>query len=269
MSSAPAQFVGDIPRFYDRHLGPIIFQDYAADLARRAAAISAGDVLEIAAGTGISTVALRAALPAQTRLVVTDLNQPMLDIGKAKLPDAANTEFRLADAMALPFADASFDLAVIQFGVMFFPDKAAAFREVARVLRPGGALLFNVWGTMAANPFAEIGNALGARFLPANPPKFYQTPFGYHDGARVRADLTAGGFGAIGQESVRLDKMVADWAHFSQGVIYGNPMIAELQGAGVNPETVREAVVDELRARFGPSPATMPLEAIMFSARKA
>lgn len=131
-----AAFTGDIPRFYDKHLGPIIFADYAADLARRAAALSPKDVLELAAGTGISTAALRAALPASTRIIATDLNDAMLEVARAKAP--AGVEFRQANAMELPFADASFDLVVIQFGVMFFPDRPAAYREARRVLRPGG-----------------------------------------------------------------------------------------------------------------------------------
>ena len=93
MSTPAAQFTGDIPRYYDRHLGPIIFEDYAADLARRAAAIGGEDMLEIAGGTGISTVALRKALPAATRIVATDLNEPMLEISKGKLAGAENITF--------------------------------------------------------------------------------------------------------------------------------------------------------------------------------
>jgi ubiquinone/menaquinone biosynthesis C-methylase UbiE len=212
---ASAQFVGDIPRYYDQHLGPIIFQDYAADLAQRAARIGGGDILEIAAGTGISTVALRAALPPAARLTATDLNAPMLDIARAKLPAEANVTFQPADAMALPFADAAFDLVVIQFGAMFFPDKPAAFAEARRVLKPGGALLFNVWSAMSTNPFAEIANAAGLHFLPDNSPKFYLTPFGYADVARVRADLDAGGFRAISHTVVHFDKTVPDWDHFA------------------------------------------------------
>lgn len=268
MSTAAAQFVGDIPTYYDKHLGPIIFQDYAADLARRAAALGGSDALEIAAGTGISTVALRNALPAATRLVATDLNAPMLEIARAKIPSTANIAFQTADAMALPFADASFDLVAIQFGVMFFPDKPAAFGEARRVLKPGGALLFNVWGDMQANPFGAIAHAAGQHFLPDNPPQFYLTPFGYADPARVRADLAQGGFSDVAHETVRFNKDVRDWRHFAQGAVYGNPMIADLKAAGVNPDDVVAHIADQLAARFGAAPARMPLEAIVFTARK-
>ena len=264
---ASVQFVGDIPRYYDQHLGPIIFQDYAADLAQRAARIGGGDILEIAAGTGISTVALRAALPPTTQLTATDLNAPMLDIARGKLPADANVAFQQADAMALPFADAAFDLVVIQFGAMFFPDKPAAFAEARRVLKPNGALLFNVWSAMNANPFAEIANAAGMHFLPDNPPKFYLTPFGYADVARVRADLGVGGFRTISHTAVRCDKTVPDWNHFARGAVYGNPLIADLQATGVDTEEVSGWIATALLDRFGAAPAQMPLEAIVYEAR--
>lgn len=267
MSTPATQFIGDIPGFYDRHLGPIIFEDYAADLARRAAAIGGEDVLEIAAGTGISTTALRMALPASTRIVATDLNEPMLELAKGKLTGAANVSFRQADAMALPFDDGAFDLVVIQFGAMFFPDKPAAFREARRVLKRAGTLLFNVWSAMQANPFAEIANGAAFKFFPDNPPTFYLTPFGYADIARVRADLGVAGFDRIDHEVVRFQKLVPDWTHFATGAIYGNPLIVDIQSSKtVSPEDMIAAIAGELEARFGKAPAKMPLEAIFYAA---
>jgi len=269
MSTPAAQFTGDIPGYYDRHLGPIIFEDYAADLARRAAAIGGDDVLEIASGTGISTVALRKALPASTRIVATDLNEPMLEICKGKLKSAENVTFRQADAMALPFTDAAFDLVSIQFGVMFFPDKPAAFAEARRVLKPGGTLLFNVWSTMAANPFAEIANLDAIKFFPDNPPKFYLTPFGYADIDKVYADLGEGGFRDIDHDIVRLQKEVPDWTHFTTGAIRGSPMIVDIEASKtVKPEQMIADMAHELEARFGKAPAKMPLEAIVYGAHK-
>lgn len=269
MSTAAAQFTGDIPAFYDRHLGPIIFQDYAADLARRAASTPCADVLEVAGGTGISTVALRRAMPASTRIVATDLNEPMLAIAMKKVASAENITFRQADAMALPFEDAAFDLVVIQFGVMFFPDKSAAFSELRRVLKPGGTLLFNVWSTMAANPFAEIANEAAIKFFPDSPPKFYLTPFGYADIDKVRADASQAGFRDIDHEVVRFNKEVPDWSHFAKGLIYGNPMIADIEASKtVKADDMVAAIAGNLEARFGAAPAKMPLEAIVYAARK-
>ena len=264
---AAAQFVGDIPRFYDQNLGPVIFQGYAEDLARRAASLAPSDVLEIAGGTGISTVALRQALPPSTKITATDLNGAMLEIAQAKIP-TGNVTFQVADAMQLPFADASFDLVVIQFGVMFFPDRPAAYAEARRVLKPGGTLLFNVWGSFAANAFGEISHRTAERFLPANPPKFYLTPFGYADPGQVRADLLAGGFRDVDHTVVSLNRDVADWRHFATGAIYGNPMIVDIRAGGVNPDDMVEAIAAEFEAKFGQSPTRMPLEAHVYAAQK-
>lgn len=72
-------FTGSIPRLYETHLVPLIFEPYAADLANRLAARSVTRVLEIAAGTGVATRGLASVLPESVSIVVTDLDQPMLD----------------------------------------------------------------------------------------------------------------------------------------------------------------------------------------------
>src|SRR4051812_26277861 len=120
-----AMFVGGIPEFYDLGLGPILFADYAALMAERVAAHSPRDVLETAAGTGILTQALRRRLPATTSIVATDLNAPMLQLARDKCR-SGEIRFDVADAQALPYADASVDAVVCQFGVMFYPDAAKA-----------------------------------------------------------------------------------------------------------------------------------------------
>ena len=138
-------FAGSIPENYDRYMVPLIFEPFAADLARRAASFSPDAVLEIAAGTGVVTRALAPKLSPGATYTVTDLNQPMLDYAAARQPPDSRIEWRQADALALPFEDAAFDLVFCQFGVMFFPDRISGYREAKRVLKPGGHLLFNVW----------------------------------------------------------------------------------------------------------------------------
>jgi ubiquinone/menaquinone biosynthesis C-methylase UbiE len=145
MFEQSARFTGDIPTNYDRGMGPHLFVDYAADLARRVAAARPLRVLEIAAGTGIVTRLLRDILPVTADLVASDLNPPMLDVARQKFRAGERIEFQPADANALPFPDGAFDAVVCQFGVMFFPDKLRAFAEAFRVLKPGGRFLFSVW----------------------------------------------------------------------------------------------------------------------------
>ena len=147
------------------------------------------DVLETAAGTGVLTRALASRLAPSTRIVATDLNQPMLDQA-AQRQQAAAVEWRQADALALPFADASFDVVACQFGAMFFPDKVQGYSEARRVLRPGGRFLFNVWDRIEENEFADVVTQALAEVFPDDPPRFMaRTPHGHHDVGRIRDEL--------------------------------------------------------------------------------
>src|SRR6185436_12724118 len=98
------------------------------------------------------------ALPKESRIVATDLNEPMLDIARRKIGNDARVSWRQADALQLPFATREFDLVVCQFGLMFFPDKPKGLREFHRVLAKGGHLLFSVWDNIEANPHGRIAH---------------------------------------------------------------------------------------------------------------
>jgi ubiquinone/menaquinone biosynthesis C-methylase UbiE len=266
--SDTARFVGTIPQHYDQCLGPNIFADYAQDLAGRVVDCTPARVLEIAAGTGIVTRRLRDLLPASTPLTATDLNPPMLDVAAAKFRSDERVEFQPADATSLPFADVSFDAVVCQFGVMFFPDKDKSYREVHRVLTPGGRYLFNIWDTHLHNPFARIAHEVTGSFFPADPPQFMTVPFSYRFDP-IKESLTEAGFTDINAAVVRLEKEVSDPRDFARGLVYGNPIIEQIQmRGGVDPEAVVEAILREFRREFGTDRARMPLQAIVFSARK-
>jgi len=172
MSDNAASFVGSIPEHYDRDLGPVLFADYAEEMAKRIAALGPQRVLETSAGTGIVSRRLRDLLASSTRLTVTDLNPPMLDIARTKFRAGETVEFRPADATELPFPEQSFDAVVCQFGVMFFPDKEKSYREAYRVLRPGGRYLFSVWDAHRYNAYARLGHGLVTELFPADPPQF-------------------------------------------------------------------------------------------------
>jgi len=194
-------FSGSVPKLYEEYMVPLIFEPYAADLAQRAARRLAAMraptfVLELAAGTGVVTRHLAATLPATASIVATDLNAPMLAMA-AQIGTERPVEWRQADAMQLPFEDASVDAVVCQFGVMFFPDRAHAYAEARRVLRPGGVFLFNAWDRIDENELADAATAALAAVFPDDPPRFMaRTPHGYHDVALIAADLARGGFDA-------------------------------------------------------------------------
>jgi SAM-dependent methyltransferase len=193
-SGSDRVFAGSIPQLYEQYLVPLIFEPYAADLSRRVARRRPSCVLEVAAGTGVVTRALASALPPAASIVATDLNQPMLDHAAA-VGTARPVEWRQADAMQLPFADCAFDAVVCQFGVMFFPDRAKAFAEARRVLRPGGAFVFNVWDRIEENEFADAVTRALEKPFPHDPPRFLaRTPHGYCETSAIAHDLERGGF---------------------------------------------------------------------------
>jgi SAM-dependent methyltransferase len=181
---------------------PLIFEAYAADIAQRAASFSPGAVLEVAAGTGAVTRALAPKLSSGTSYTVTDLNRPMLDYAASRQPPDNRIQWRQADALALPFGDAAFDLVCCQFGAMFFPDRSKAYREAKRVLKPGGHFLFSVWDCIEENIFADdVTNAL-ARIFPGDPPRFLaRTPHGYHDKDLIRGEVEGAGFSGVAIET--------------------------------------------------------------------
>jgi ubiquinone/menaquinone biosynthesis C-methylase UbiE len=204
MTERHAAFVGSVPAHYDRYLGPILFHHYADDLAARLPVSRGMRVLEVACGTGILTERLVRRVSGQGTVVATDLNDAMLAHGKARQPGGPGLEWRQADGTSLPFPDRSFDAVVCQFGLMFFPDKAAGVREAYRVLRPGGTYLFNVWDALERNPVARIAHETIATFFPGDPPQFYTVPFSLHDPAAVRSLLDAAGFAQV--QCVGLEK---------------------------------------------------------------
>ena len=228
MAETDKLFAGSIPELYDRYLVPLIFDAYALDLAGRLAKTGAQRVLETAAGTGVVTRAIAARLPAQARIVATDLNQPMLDHAKARQSHDERIEWKQADALALPFEDQNFDAVVCQFGAMFFPDKVQAYKEARRVLKPGGCFLFTVWDRISENEFADVVTQALAAIFPNDPPRFLaRTPHGYHDVERIRAELNAAGFADISVDAVE---------HRSKAASPNDPAIAYCQGTPLRNE---------------------------------
>ena len=122
----------------------------------------------------------------------------MLDYAASRQAPDSRIKWRQADALALPFENAAFDLVCCQFGAMFFPDRSSAYREAKRVLKPGGHFLFNVWDRIEENVFADdVTNAL-AKIFPNDPPRFLaRTPHGYHDTALIRSELEDAGFSRV------------------------------------------------------------------------
>lgn len=263
-----AKFVGSIPDFYERGMGPVIFADFSADMAQRVKALDPKLVVETAAGTGILTRAMRDVLPGRTKIIATDLNPPMLEVAKRKFARGEPVVLQPADAVNLPFDGECCDLLVCQFGLMFFPDKEQSFRTAYRVLEDGGHYLVSVWDSHAFNPFGEVIHRVAGSFFPDDPPQFYAVPFSYGAIDPIKAGLMAAGFSSVDVSVKRIEKTVADPELFARGTVFGNPMFDQIRGRGGDPEAVAQAILAELKAQFGTEPMVLQLQEIVFTARK-
>ena len=270
-TSTHAQFVGSIPETYDTCLGPFLFEFAARDLAIRVAQQlgSRGELLEVACGTGISTEHLRDSLAVGVHIVATDLNQAMLDYATTVRGQLTNVEFAQADALDLPYEDASFDAVVCQFGLMFFPDKRRGLQQMMRVLKPGGTLFFNVWDSLQRNPAIQIAASTIAAQFSDNPPQFLETPFGFHSIDHIRDLLAQIGCDTLSVHTVSEVVEQADPMRPARGLVQGNPGLLEIQQrANSDAETITQAVCERLVDAYGPAPLAIPLREIVFSVSK-
>jgi ubiquinone/menaquinone biosynthesis C-methylase UbiE len=261
--STDKEFSGSIPEVYDTCLVPLIFAPYADDLVRRLAERPPRRVLEIAAGTGVVTRAMSAALPASATIVATDLNQAMLDRAAA-VGTAHGVEWRQADAMALPFDDASFDAVVCQFGAMFFPQKAQAFAQARRVLQPRGLFMFNVWDRIEHNELATIVTEALAERYPQDPPRFMaRTPHGYHDPDVIARDLRSAGFAsAPAIETLALRSRAASPRVAAVAYCQGTPLRSEIEARDAGGLHAATAACEErIASRLGPGAIDTKIQA--------
>src|SRR5262249_14731212 len=141
-----------------------------------------------------------------------------------------NVSWRQADALALPFADGSFDAVVCQFGVMFFPDKRAGYREALRVLKPGGRFLFSVWDRIQENEVSRLVTEAVASLFPADPPQFLaRTPHGHHDVPVIREQLGQAGFARIEIETIAKRGRAPSPRDPAIGFCQGSPLRGEIE----------------------------------------
>jgi ubiquinone/menaquinone biosynthesis C-methylase UbiE len=268
MTGADKVFAGGMPAIYEKLFVPMIFEPYAREMAERIAMSAPCDVLEIAAGTGVLTRAMASRLGAEARIVATDLNQPMLDLAIANQGVDNRITWKQADGLALPFDNQTFDIVACQFGVMFFPDRIAGYREARRVLKPNGRYLFNVWDAIQNNAFVMTVAKTLTEMFPDDPPRFMErTPHGYHDLSVITADLRAAGFSSVQTETIDCVSRAKSALDAATAYCQGNPLAVEIEARapGKLPD-VTEAVAKALRLRFGDGAIEGPIRAHIVTA---
>lgn len=229
----------------EQHLVPLILEPYAAELAQRVQGRHLDRVLEIDGGCGLVTRHLAQCVPAACELVATQ-----------------------TDGRQLPFANASFDAVLCQFGAMFFADKTQAFAEVRRVLRPGGVFLFDVWDRLEHNEFADVVTRSMADLFPQDPPRFLaRTLYGFHNIDTLMGHLGRAGFVRVPDvETVTARSRAASAEIPAVAYCQGTELRTEIEERG--PRRLAEATqaaTEMLARRFGRGKVDGKIQAHVFT----
>ena len=268
MKDMELRFTGSVPANYDQLMVPLIFQPYADELARRAAAMKPRRILETAAGTGVVTEALTKLL-SDAQIIATDLNEPMLEVAAQRI-HSDKVCFVTANAQELPFDGDGFDLVICQFGAMFFPEKVLAHRQAYRLLHNDGHYLLAIWDRIEKNALSDATQRVLIELFPEDPPLFLcQGPFGYSDPAQIERDLREAGFEKIEIDTVGLTSRSASAYDAASALCYGTPMSVELEDREPGSlDRAFEAVERALRDFEGPNGLEAPMSAHIVTATK-
>ncbi|HSD88422.1 MAG TPA: methyltransferase domain-containing protein [Kofleriaceae bacterium] len=200
-----AQRLPDFADIFERILVPAIFDRYARDLIERARPIGPSDrILDLGCGTGIVARNLRDRLGGATRITGLDINAQMIAKAKSLAPEI---EWHEGNAVALPFADRSFDIVLSQQMLQFTPDRTAAVREIKRVLAPGGRVIASTWRPRTHQGFFEVLGTLGEQHLGPSNDKRWSL-----DADELRDLFTAAGFTDIRLDTASLPEHYSEFA---------------------------------------------------------
>jgi len=266
--AAPVEGPGEGAFYYDHFLGPLFFEPYAIEVAKRIDPSSVSIALEIAAGTGRVTHHIRERIAASAKLIASDISEEMLAEAKKKL-NHLDIEWQNIDAQQLPFRDDSIDLVVCCFGYMFVHDKPKAFAEAYRVLRPGGVFLITTWDKLERNAASYTSRSLAEKYLKGPLPESYNLAVSMSDEVVIRPLLEKAGFSKIFIEKVELFSVCPTGKEAATGMVEGGFVFKEIRQR--NPEWIDEIKIElekELSEKFGAAPMIAPMSAVISQAWK-
>lgn len=258
---------GETATHYDQFFGPLFFEPYATEVAKRIDPDPVSIVLEIAAGTGRVTRHIRERIRPSAKLIASDISGDMLAVAKRKLSHL-DIDWQNIDAQQLPFSDNSIDLVVCCFGYMFVPDKPKAFAEVYRVLKPGGQILFTTWDKLENNAASYCSRSIAQSYLEVPLPESYNLATSMSDEAVITPLLEDAGFANISIEKVELFSVSPTAKEATNGLV-GGYIYEEIKKR--NPAWIDEIkikVEKELTEKFGAAPMIAPMSAIISQAWK-
>jgi ubiquinone/menaquinone biosynthesis C-methylase UbiE len=250
------QLSGDAPAAYMQYALKIL-EPWTDDLIRSAGCRDGDRVLDIACGTGL--VASRVSLVSQKLCTITgiDVNDGMLNVARRN----PHIEWHQATAVDLPFTDGSFDVVLCQQGLQYFPDRAAAVREMARVMAPGARLALNVWGEFERQPFYVALVDGIVRFLGEDARSTFDLAFSLGTAEELRRLAVDAGLTAV---RIRFEHRTTRYpspATFVAGLMSGTPLGDRfLTLSGERREAFVEHVVTRLASYMDDAGLAFPQE---------
>jgi len=241
---------------YDRAFAHVT--RYFMPFVLRAARIARGmRVLDIAAGTGLSTEAALSAVGPTGHVTAADVSPAMAERARERVGEASNASVLIEDAQALSFSDETFDAAVCNLGLMFFPEPARGLSEFRRVLRPGGRAAVSV-NTIPERSYNQQINVILTRYVPSLADAVTRA-FSLGEASRLEELFREGGFSQIETHTVKhtfvLPSFDAYYGPFERGGASTGQVLAAL------PDELRRTVRDEVRRGFGDTSGPIEVEA--------
>jgi ubiquinone/menaquinone biosynthesis C-methylase UbiE len=239
----------NVAEAYAAEVAPV-FEDYAREALRYAGVVPGMKVVDVAAGPGTLTFL---AVQAGAAVSAIDFSPSMLAALRARAEGVAAVDATLGSGEALPYPDASFDAGFSMFGLMFFPDRAAGFRELARVLKPGAVAVVSSWVAMDRIPVMAAAMGIVGELMPG--PKPPPRPMPLVDPETCIAEMSAGGFKdvVVHEFSSRVDApttaaLVDSFARTNA------PIVLAKKKLGAQWDGVAAALLTQLTERFGGGP---------------
>ena len=206
---------------------PAIMAPFSERAVQLAAPPRDARALDVACGSGVTTFALAEKV---ARVDAVDFSEGMLAQLRVALAerDTKHATLHAADGQHLPFPDATFDVALSMFGLMFFPDRARGLGEMLRVLRPGGVMVIGSWVPMEQSSLMaltmEAVRAVNPEPMPSPPP-----PLPLSSPAEAEAEVIAAGFTAVSVTLHTHSMVVENAEQFWQAAMESNVFVALLR----------------------------------------
>jgi SAM-dependent methyltransferase len=245
-------------------------------LLLEAAQVAPGErVLDVGCGPGATTLPYAGAVGPSGHVTGIDISEPMLAVARQRVAEQGltNVTLVLADAQVHPLPRGAFDLVTSRFGVMFFADPTAAFRNLCGALRPGGRLVMAVWASIEENVHRKVPYEIALRHLgpPSPEPSHAPGPEVFSDREYFRGVLAGAGFADITITPQPFQVIGGSAASMAEHVALFGAVQRLMDEKGADNAT-RQAIIDETEAALAayvtPDGVRLPAMFLLASARR-